>query len=440
MKDFSNYLIRKRIVPEKQVGYYVTWVKKYQKFVLESGTKLFDNESFNQFYRHLNRHHEDWKVDQALKAVEIFRYFSQNDPAKKPLKGNNYDAQWKVAGEEMVRMLRLRQLSASTEKTYLSWLRGFYRFSKGRSPQELSGKEVKSYLTWLAVERRVAPSTQNQALNALVFFFRHVLERDLGDIQGAVRAKKKTRLPSVLTTKEIQSVLGHMQGKSLLMAMIIYGGGLRLRECLNLRVRDIDFERRCSAYSAKATRRGKPCCRIPLSSRSTAPGIHQTVVRFRTAAAIPGVTMPYALERKYPNAGKEWGWQWVFPSEKLSRDPRSGIIRRHHMHHTYLRRPLQAAVRKAGIVKKRFRPYPASQLSPPISWKAGSDIRTVQELLGHSSVKTTMIYTHVAQKNRLGVTSPLDALGHENRVDDEGERGAGSCLKTNRTNSTNWTD
>jgi integron integrase len=324
---------------------------------------------------------------------------------------SNIKAQWKTVGNEMINMLRLKQLALQTERTYMHWLRDFYRFLGGKSPYLVDGGHVKNFLTYLAVDRHVALSTQNQALNALLFFFRYVLEKDLGNIQDAVRAKKRRHLPVVLTQEEIEELLGYLNGLQLIMGQILYGAGLRLKECIKLRVKDIDFQRGSIRVFGKG---GKE--RDTLLPDSVIEPLQSHLCDIKKLFEIdrahdtPGVEMPYALERKYPNAGKEWGWQWLFPSSRLSTDPRSKIIHRHHMHPSILHKHLKKASVRAGIAKKvsshTLRHSFATHLI-----ENGYDIRTVQELMGHSSLKTTMIYTHVAAKNKMGVKSPLDQLG-----------------------------
>ncbi len=411
MENFSNYLKSKRIVADQKIPYYVLWVKKLQNYGGKEVQNTTNVDTITQFISYLSRNHEEWQVSQASEAIEIFRHYIQKGRTGDIFTGNNSTAgQWKEAANEMGKMLRLKQLSINTEKTYLGWLRGFYRFLQGIPPGQLTGEDVKHYLTYLAVDRNVAAATQNQALNAILFFFRHVLEKDLGNIQDAVRAKRRKRLPTVLTVQELQAVLKQMEGISLLMTKIVYGGGLRLQECLQLRIHDVDFERGVLRIFGKGDKE-----REALLSESVFGTLQahlkgvKSLYQIDRKNDVPGVAMPFALGRKYPNAGKEWGWQWVFPSQKLSQDPRSAIIRRHHMHPSFLRKPLKAAVYKAGIAKRvsvhTLRHSFATHLI-----EDGCDIRTVQELLGHSSVKTTMVYTHVARKNKLGVKSPLDSI------------------------------
>ena len=272
-------------------------------------------------------------------------------------------------------------------------------------------KEVNRFLTHLAVNEKVAASTQNQALCAILFLYKHVLNRELGDFGKIVWSKKPKRLPVVFTREEVKAVLSHLSGTNWIMAMLLYGSGLRVTECLSLRVKDIDF-----GYNQIVVRDSKgekyritilpENVKKPLKEHlEKVKKIHQVDLK----AGYGTVYLPHALKRKYPNANREWGWQYVFPASKLSVDPRSGIRRRHHLHETVLQRAVKAAIRKAGITKHAschtFRHSFATHLL-----EAGYDIRTVQELLGHKDVRTTMIYTQVLNKGDLGVRSPADFL------------------------------
>ena len=306
-------------------------------------------------------------------------------------------------------MIRLRQLSNSTERTYVTWLRSFYRFVGNKKPIELTSTDFKDFLTHLAAERRVAPSTQNQAFNSILFFYRHILDKEIDGLESTLRARRKKRLPVVLTKTEVKSIFKHLKGVNRLMAQVIYGGGLRLQECLNLRVKDIDFKRnRLIIIQGKG---GKD--RETLLPELIRQALHQhlqwvwkTYLEDRKNN-VPGVYLPYALQRKYPNAGCDWQWQWVFPSRSSSVDPRTMIERRHHLYPDNLQRNLRKAVKKAGI-SKRVTVHTLRHSYATHLLEAGTDIRTIQELLGHSDLKTTMIYTHVASINFDGVKSPLD--------------------------------
>jgi integron integrase len=303
-------------------------------------------------------------------------------------------------------------LSLRTEKTYISWIRSFQRFLDDRSPYDINSDHVKNFLTYLAAERKVAAATQNQAFNALLFLYRYILDQDIDNLADVVRAPRRRRLPVVLTKPEICRLFDRLTGVNRLMAQIIYGGGLRLKECLKLRIKDMDFER--GRVIVRFGKGGKD--RETIFPESIQSHVKEHIESIRVfydrdlKKNVSGVELPGALERKYPNAGKEWAWQWVFPSKKLSVDPRSGIVRRHHLHPTNLQRQIKCAVQKAKITK-RVTVHTLRHSFATHLLENGYDIRTIQELLGHSSLRTTMIYTHVAGKNLLGVKSPLDQIG-----------------------------
>jgi len=309
----------------------------------------------------------------------------------------------------MQRRMRLRHLSYQTEKSYLGWLARFKLFVGG-SPAAIQSEDVEAFLTHLAVEGEVSPSTQNQALSALLFLFRYVLYRELG-IVDAARAQQRRRLPVVLSRDEVGRVLGHLPGKFSLMARLIYGAGLRLQECLEMRVKDVDFDR--GLLMVRSGKGDKDRQTVLPESLRAAWRSHITSIRALherdREIGLPGGALPLALERKYPNAGKEWAWYWAFPGADVSTDPRSGVIRRHHQHPSAFQRSFKEAVRRAGVGK------PATLHALRHSFathllEAGTDIRSIQQLLGHRDLTTTMIYTHVATRNRLGVRSPLDAV------------------------------
>lgn len=307
--------------------------------------------------------------------------------------------------------IRVKHYSIRTEQAYLHWVRSYILFHKKRHPAEMAEAEISQFLTHLAVDRKVAASTQNQALSALLFLYGQVLKKAVGEFENLQRARKPSRLPVVLTREEVKGVLALVNGAEWLMASLLYGSGLRLMECLRLRVKDLDF-----GYQQIVVRDGKgQKDRVTmLPSALTEPlkrhldkrqALHQQDLR----EGFGEVWLPDALAQKYPQAPKEWGWQYVFPARKRSTDPRSGKARRHHHDEDGLQRAVKQAVRAAGLTKPAschtFRHSFATHLL-----EAGYDIRTVQELLGHKDVSTTMIYTHVMQKPGLGVRSPLDGL------------------------------
>lgn len=316
---------------------------------------------------------------------------------------------WLRLEREMTRALRLRHTSLRTERSYLGWFRRFRSYTGDRPGVELRSGDVVRFLSHLAVEEGVAPSTQNQAFSALLFLFRHVLKRDL-DIASTVRAKERRRLPIVLSRGEVSAVLARLQEPFDLMARVIYGAGLRLQECLELRVKDVLLEDGILIVRSGKEDKDRRTV-LPESLRSP---LARHLVRGRMMFDedrrndVPGVALPHALERKYPRAGEDWSWFWVFPADNLSVDPRTKIVQRHHRHPSAFQKHFKQAVRDAGIAKPAtihtLRHSFATHLL-----EGGTDLRTIQELLGHKDVKTTMIYTHVATRNRLGVRSPLDA-------------------------------
>lgn len=311
--------------------------------------------------------------------------------------------------------IRYLHYSLKTEKAYLYWVRFFVLWSAKnggmRHPKEMGVAEVEAFLTMLANERQVSQSTHQQALNAILFLYRDVLCLDLPWLQKIGRPPERKRIPVVLTVAEVQMVLGLMQGVEGLMARLLYGTGMRLNEGLSLRVKDVDFDRHVIVVrSGKGDKD-----RVVMLPRSLEGALRDQLAASGAlwaadrAAGRSGVFMPHALDAKYPRAGWAWAWHWVFPAPKLSMDPRTGVERRHHLYEERLSRQLKQACTQAGIAKHvtvhTLRHSFATHLL-----QAGTDIRTVQELLGHSDVSTTMIYTHVLKVAAGGTASPLDAL------------------------------
>ncbi len=300
--------------------------------------------------------------------------------------------------DQMKNVMRIKHYSLQTEKSYTQWVRRYIYFHNKRHPDEMGALDVQKYLSYLAVEQHVSASTQNQALNAIVFLYKNVLKKELGSID-AIRAKKPKRLPVVLTVEETLLVLSQLSGVKQLMARLLYGSGLRLMECHRLRVKDIDITAKqimvCNGKGFKD--------RLTVLAETVIPLLEEHLIRIKAlhkdflGRGFGEVELPYALERKYPNAKYEWGWQYVFPAKTVSTDPRSKVRRRHHVHESSLQKAVKNAVRLSGISKNvgchTFRHCFATHLL-----ESGVDIRTVQELLGHSNVATTMIYTHVMKK------------------------------------------
>jgi integron integrase len=308
--------------------------------------------------------------------------------------------------------LRLRHYSRRTEASYVAWVRRFILFHGKQHPREMGAREITAFLSHLAVAGGVSAATQNQALNALIFLYERLLETPVGELDGLVRARRPRHLPVVLTQEEVRRLLGELSGPPLLVASLLYGSGLRLLEALELRVKDVEF-----AVGEIRVRRGKGAKdRVTPLPRSCAPALREHLARVRALfeedlrAGAAGVPLPDGLARKYPRAPREWAWQWVFPASRRFRDRSDGQERRWHLHETAVQRAVKQALRSAGISKAAgchtLRHSFATHLLA-----AGHDIRTVQELLGHRSVQTTMVYTHVLNRGARGVASPLDTPG-----------------------------
>lgn len=335
------------------------------------------------------------------------------DPQKGPLAPHG-----KIPAVEKPRLLdqvrnviRCKHYSIRTEHSYLDWIKRYILFHKKQHPQDLDEKHISAFLTHLAVAKKVASSTQNQALCALVFLYRDVLKKELGEFEDLVRAKKPEKLPVVFTQEEVKQVLLQMNGVNWLMGQLLYGAGLRVMECVRLRVKDIDF-----GYNQIVVRDGKgKKDRVTMLPNIIVDELQRHLLKVKKIhendlkAGFGAVYLPYALERKYKNANRDWAWQYVFPAVKRSTDPRSGIVRRHHLSESVPQRAVRQALRSSGIHKAgschSLRHSFATHLL-----ESGYDIRTVQELLGHRDVSTTMIYTHVLNRGGKGVQSPGDCL------------------------------
>ena len=412
LQEFEAYLADRQLVQKKQLPYFIRWVSNYLSFCEKSDSGPDSEDQVQAFLHVMAKSKEEWQVKQAREAIRLFLFYLSRTGTESPgaVASSFPSASWQQVTVQMREALRLRHRSLRTEKSYLQWLRAFQGFLANRPPVEIGSSDVKRFLSHIAVEKKVSASTQNQAFNALLFLFRHVFDRDLADISETVRASPRRRLPVVLGRQEIQRLFAQMQGVSLLMAKLIYGCGLRLQECVDLRTKDIDFER--DTLTIRSGKGDKDRVTVLPESLKRGLLLHLSGVRrifdqdFLDGKA-EGVALPDALERKYPNAGREWAWFWVFPAPAMSEDPRSGKHRRHHIHVSRLQRAFKEAARRAEIDRN------ASVHSLRHSFAThllenGYDIRTIQELLGHSNLQTTMIYTHVASKNRLGVRSPLD--------------------------------
>ncbi len=313
--------------------------------------------------------------------------------------------------DQLRRALQLRHRTPRTQEAYVGWVRRFIRYHGLRHPRDLGPPEITEFLNHLASEQQVAPSTQNQALNAIVFLYARVLDRPVGSLDRLVRARKARHLPVVLTRREVEALLAEIHGTHHLVASLLYGSGLRLFEGLELRVKDIDFERlEITVREGKGRKdRGVPLARRSVPAlREQLEGVRQLHTK-DLARGRGHVRLPGGLARKYRNASREWGWQWVFPASRFHRDPRDGLAKRNHLHETAVQRAVKRAVRAAGLAK------PASCHTLRHSFathllQRGADVRTVQQLLGHQNLNTTMVYVHVLERGALGVRSPFDPI------------------------------
>lgn len=420
--DFEEFLSKLGTVPKDKIKFYIHWVRRFLKFC-NYQLENINTERVSQFLDSLDADEKiaDWQVKQAADAVILYveKYLKQSlqqvTPLAKDYGEKSIDPkgslQWKQTLEDAKNAIRLRHFSLSTEKTYLGWIARFKTFLKDRDPQRLEANDMKSYLTHLALHGRVSASTQNQAFNALLFLYRHALHKEVDDLTSVVRAKRKINLPTVLSRDEAKSLLSYLYGVYLLMGQLMYGCGLRLTECLRLRIKDIDFENNLLMVRSGKGEKDRALM-IPEKIKEELSKHVASVKEVHDKDMKMGygeVSLPDALEKKYPNAPREWGWQWLFPAEKLSVDPRTGKVMRWHIHPSAIQRAVKEAVLKASVPKMAschtLRHSFATHLL-----EAGHNIRTIQELLGHKHVNTTMIYTHVIRKKPSEIRSPLDGL------------------------------
>ncbi len=417
--NFVEFLVNKKNIPEKQAKYFLLWVNKFLSYY-QKDLKIVNYKIIKDFLDTLeSESKEDWQLRQAYRAIKLLieDYMGlsidfDRDPETICSEMPVYNPKtWKEAFTKFINEIRFQHLSYSTEKTYRSWIRRFISFCNNTLPEQITSSHVKRFLVHLAVDRNVSASTQNQAFNALLFLFRHVLNKEFNVDDNVIRAKKSTRIPVVFSRDEIKILFKCIADKYLLHAKLIYGCGLRLRECIRLRVKDLDFENKSLEVRFG---KGNKDRTVPLPEMlhpqlkkhfEKARKIHDTDLQ----AGNGSVHMPFALDKKYPNASRQWKWQYVFPSKKLSLDPREKVVRRHHMHPRAIQRAMAKALEKSGIPKKAtihtLRHSFATHLL-----QDGYDIRTIQELLGHKNVETTMIYTHVLRNLEGKVVSPLEKL------------------------------
>ena len=355
--EFQEYLKAQTTVRPNKQPFFIKWVDMYMS-TIKAPHDIVDNQNKTRFIESLSNQdrYADWQVNQAIDAIELFNqvFLPENHPEWISTELSSTVTQnWAQAQQQMREVCRLRHYSPSTEASYLYWVVQFAKYMGNRTPSTVDANHVRRFLSHLAIDRNVSASTQNQAFNALLFLFTHILKKDYGDLRNTVRAKIKRRLPTVLTRNEVERLLGNMEGIELLISQVIYGSGLRLMECMDLRVKDIDFE-----YNQIIVRDGKgQKDRVTTLANSVKEPIKRHMEKVKAIhesdlkEGFGRVNLPFALARKYPNANREWGWQFVFPASKKSKDPRSGNIYRHHLHESALQRTVKAAIRSAGITK-----------------------------------------------------------------------------------------
>lgn len=414
LEEFKDYLANNDLVFANRIPFYAMWVAKAYAFLQQDLKHPLTKQQTQKFINRLSARHPDWQIAQAKDALRNYRYFLDTlnfsePPLKAEPEGSSTEMRWQQCIQKTVSALRLKQRAFNTEKSYLRWIRSFRRFYPNADPTELTAQNLQTFLSYLAVDLHVAPNTQNQALNALVFFYRFGLQKNIDSELDAVRARRKQKLPVVLTKEEVLAILNNMPEKQRLMAKVIYGGGLRLMECLRLRVKDLDFEN--SVIWVRSGKGDKDRYTILPDSLKEELKTHLKTVRsvYETDRRknIPGVIMPHLLAKKYPNASKEWAWFWVFPSPYLSVDPRSNTVRRHHIAPASLQKAFKTALKKTDI-SKRATVHTLRHSFATHLIESGCDVRSLQELLGHKNLQTTMIYTHIARTNINKVKSPLD--------------------------------
>jgi len=419
LPEFQDFILSRSLVPVRNAPFYAHWVSKFLAF--SNRNKDLDSNLRVQKFLNLLKSQKkiaDWQVRQAEDALQLYIYnflegktsvLSPNAPQTRLPDVSKILA-------DMRQALRIKHYSYRTERSYLEWAKRFIDYTSKVKKKDvraagLDSGDVKDFLSYLALTRKVSSSTQNQAFNALLFLFRDVLKTELGDLSKTVRAKRGQKLPVVLSLEEVQALFKHVKGLNLLILQLLYGSGLRLLELARLRVKDIDFGQ--NLIFVRGSKGDKDRTTILPQTVKNILKKHLDEVKKLHAKDLAGgygeVYLPDALEPKYPNAAKDWGWQYVFPSSKLSVDPRSGKIRRHHISEKTIQNGVKEAVQKAGIVKHASVHTLRHSFATHLLMN-GVNIREIQNLLGHKHLETTMIYTHVIRDVVSVPKSPLDHL------------------------------
>jgi integron integrase len=407
--DYKAYIERNNFASEDKSCYFINWVNRFLE--LNFASQLSNKDKIMQFVEHLTVDNslKEWQRDQGRQAVEIYLNMFLANVNGVVAGGSHPD--FVAMSEKMRTALRLKHYAYRTEQTYLDWVRKYFNYCYSENHDYRTSATVKLYLSHLATSLKVAASTQNQAFNSLLFLFRHVLEVKLDDISGSVRAKAKKNFPAVLSVNEVKLLFSQVEGTQRMILELVYGSGLRVSELTRLRVMNVDFDN--LHIIIKDGKGGKD--RIVSLPRKLEEvlRIHLSKVKELhnqdLVLSYGDVYLPVALARKYPNAGREWKWQYVFPSANLATDPRSGKTRRHHILDNTVQRIMKKAVTSAKIAKKAtvhtLRHSFATHLL-----MSGVNIREIQELLGHKNLETTMIYTHIVREMSETPRSPLDML------------------------------
>ena len=430
LTTFSDFLRMRVRMPAAMVIHYDKWARDYCRFRDEGASPPSRDESacVRDFLSEIARSSEAWKYTQARRALQPYMYYRGIGSIRMDSKADARDKPPTGAAESilyrLVKDIRVRHLSVRTEKAYCAWSERFLAFVKYHQGRVIGAQEIRDYLSFLAVDRKVSAATQRQAFNALLFLCRTVLGLSVDGLDTVVRARTGKKLPVVLSPGEVQRILAGLAGTYRLIGKTLYGSGLRLEECLSLRIKDVDFDRGCLTIRGGKGNKDRETVlpeKLALELRAQIARV-RIVWEADRAHTMPGVPVPDALGVKKRSAATEWGWFWVFPADGLSVDPRSGQAGRFHVYGGTFQRAFHNAVEASGVTKSASAHTLRHSFATHLI-ERGYDIRTIQELLGHSDVSTTMIYTHVANRNKLGVTSPLDSLGGEQMPSPSGGKG-----------------
>ncbi len=422
LPEFQQFLLNKGLTSKRYVPFYARWASKFLAY--SNNTSEHDLEkNMESFLAQLSQNHNiaDWQVDQARDALKLYIYhYDGNELSKLDANGTQIVKNTHLKLSQVIRSsrnsIRIKHYAYRTEDSYIGWVKRFYEYlskteKKDVEKENPSSEDVRNFLSHLALKLKVSSSTQNQAFNALLFLFRNVLMIELNDLNKTVRAKRGPKLPVVLSIEEVRKLFANVEGKYLLILQLLYGAGLRLMELARLRVQDIDFD--AGLIFVRAGKGDKDRSTVLPQCIKEQLALHLQQVKLLHEKDINDgygeVYLPDALSRKYPNAGKEWKWQYVFPAVKLSIDPRGGKIRRHHISEKVIQNTVQNAVKKAEIAKHATAHTLRHSFATHLLMN-GVNIREVQELLGHKNVETTMVYTHVLRDMSNAPESPLDNL------------------------------